>query len=510
MKGQARYLFSLIVAAAAFPHLGSAAESGSAVELGYALPSGATNVYNLLVEVQGENGREALTGNFIVSSRLLRSNLTALSVRGQLRPKPMPGGPPMAPFYRPGGVMPLSGYMSGPPIEGRELVIDAHGHIVRAASELALPIPLGQLMASLFQEFPAQATSSWEDEHEVFVLDEPLLQGPGTGFFNQSGSPVYVGYYPGRPPIGALAVLQRTRLEVTAATGETVTLRKSLTLESRMPTGAEPRVSATGSGQIIVERMTGWPRQVELDCKTVVVTESLSRRSMLKLKWQLLEGAEREAALVPPRPPEENKLKPEDIAKLGEQLTSDDQFTRQNAARTLESRGSKSATPELLASMSKLATDRDDVVRHAALTILAAQGTKEDVPLLLKALKEPIEPDLRITIAKGLGRLQDPRAAEPLADLLATGQTEPFFSSGVRENQVTDALIQLGPAAEPAVLALLKEKNIETRCQACAALKRIGTRKSLAPLKELTTYPSKNLSEAAADACRSIQARVDK
>jgi hypothetical protein len=60
------------------------------------------------------------------------------------------------------------------------------------------------------------------------------------------------------------------------------------------------------------------------------------------------------------------------------------------------------------------------------------------------------------------------------------------------------------------VLALLKEKNIETRCQACAALKRIGTRKSLTPLKELTTYPSKNLSEAAADACRSVQARVDK
>jgi hypothetical protein len=66
------------------------------------------------------------------------------------------------------------------------------------------------------------------------------------------------------------------------------------------------------------------------------------------------------------------------------------------------------------------------------------------------------------------------------------------------------------PIGALAVLALLKEKNIETRCQARAVLKRIGTRKSLGPLKELTTYPSKNLSEAAADACRPIQARVDK
>jgi HEAT repeat protein len=68
-------------------------------------------------------------------------------------------------------------------------------------------------------------------------------------------------------------------------------------------------------------------------------------------------------------------------------------------------------------------------------------------------------------------------------------------------------LVQIGTAAEPAVLALLKEKNIETRCQACNILKQIGTKKSLGPLKDLTLNPSKELSEAAAEACRSIQAR---
>jgi hypothetical protein len=57
------------------------------------------------------------------------------------------------------------------------------------------------------------------------------------------------------------------------------------------------------------------------------------------------------------------------------------------------------------------------------------------------------------------------------------------------------------------VLALLKEENIETRCQACAIRKQIGTKKNLGPLKNLTLNPSKELSEAAAEACRSIQAR---
>lgn len=52
-----------------------------------------------------------------------------------------------------------------------------------------------------------------------------------------------------------------------------------------------------------------------------------------------------------------------------------------------------------------------------------------------------------------------------------------------------------------------REKNIETRMQAGTVLKQIGTKKSLGPLKDLTLNPSKALSEAAAEACRSIQSQ---
>jgi len=41
-------------------------------------------------------------------------------------------------------------------------------------------------------------------------------------------------------------------------------------------------------------------------------------------------------------------------------------------------------------------------------------------------------------------------------------------------------------------------------------LKQIGTKSSLAALKKLTSYPNKELSEAASDACRTIQERADK
>ena len=136
----------------------------------------------------------------------------------------------------------------------------------------------------------------------------------------------------------------------------------------------------------------------------------------------------------------------------------------------------------------------------------AFRAVREQLPLLIKGLNEP-DASTRATVAKGLGRLKDPRAIEPLANLLATGQSDPNYYRPARDNAASEALIRIGGAAEPAVLALLKEKNLETRIQACNILKQIGTKKSLGPLKDTTLNPSKEVSEAAAEACRSIQAR---
>ena len=106
-----------------------------------------------------------------------------------------------------------------------------------------------------------------------------------------------------------------------------------------------------------------------------------------------------------------------------------------------------------------------------------------------------------------MGRLKDPRAIEPLVNLLATGQSDQPYYRPALESAAAEALLRLGGSAEPAVLALLKEKNVETRIQACNILKQIGTKKSLGTLKDQTLNPSKELSEAAAEACRSIQSR---
>jgi hypothetical protein len=476
------------------------------VLLRYGFAPGQTNAYNLQIESQGEAGREAIAGTFIVTSRAVGSNFLALTMRGQLRPKAMHGAPPMM-GYRPSGTPSLSAYAFGFPPQDRELVIDQRGKIVRVAGDQALPIPLGQLTASLVQSVPAEATAGWENDEEVFVLDEPLLQGPAQIFLTPQGGYYYGGYMPGRGAQGVLAARQRTKVKITDVTPGTVTMQKTVTLDSRMLTDAEPRISATGEGQIEFDRALGVPKRVELECKTLATTENLSRRSVVSLRWQLLEGEERAKALAPPPPSTpDRKLSPQELAKLQDQLRSGDPGQRMMAARELSSARLTNPPPELLAEMVLHANDPDETVRRAALTVLANYGGKEEVPLLIRNVNDS-DAGVRTAIVKGLGRIKDPRAIEPLVSFLATGQgDQPYFRSG-RENAAVEALVRIGPAAEPAVLALLKEKNVDTRMQACNILKQIGSKKSLGPLKDLTSNPSKELSEAAAEACRTIQAR---
>jgi HEAT repeat protein len=331
-----------------------------------------------------------------------------------------------------------------------------------------------------------------------------MALGPTTAFLN-SGH-----YYGGmmRSPQGILSARQKLKIQIAAVTPEAVTLQKHLSLDSRMLTGSEPRLSAVGEGQIIFDRNAGLPKSVALQCKTLVVTENATRRSDVTLRWERLEGTERDAALnpPPPQPVEAQKVSPNDLTKILAGLKSNDPQVRQTAARQLRASQVEAPSTEVIALMVSLAEDRDEVVQNAALTLLAKQGTPEQVPLLVKALAST-DAGLRATVTRGLGRLKDKRAAEALAELVATGPLDQLQYNTSRNTEAVEALVSIGAAAEPAVLNLFKEKSNQTRWQACGILKQIGTKKSLRTLMELTLSPSKELSEAAAEANRAIQAR---
>jgi hypothetical protein len=108
---------------------------------------------------------------------------------------------------------------------------------------------------------------------------------------------------------------------------------------------------------------------------------------------------------------------------------------------------------------------------HLATTSLLAAvagATEAPAPPQLRYKLPPgptnANPLMCMTLAKGLGRLEDPRAAEPLAELIAAGQSDPS-SSFRRDMPVAEELIKTGPPAESAVLALLKEKHTDTHAR---------------------------------------------
>jgi HEAT repeat protein len=95
--------------------------------------------------------------------------------------------------------------------------------------------------------------------------------------------------------------------------------------------------------------------------------------------------------------------------------------------------------------------------------------------------------------------LKDKRAVEPVVALIA---------EGVETYQAVEVLAKIGSEAEDAALTLLKEKHLDTRRQGCNILGRIGTKKSLEPLRELMLDTDYSLSSSAAEAVRSIQTRL--
>jgi hypothetical protein len=485
------------------PLIASGADSINLADLHYKFAPEVTNAYQLEIESQGEAGREMIAGVYTIGARAMPGNLTELTFHGRLMQKPIPGRPMMMAFRGPGYAPTLSSYAMQPFNEGMELVIDEHGRVMRQAGDSALPVPLGQLMTSLIRQFPHNTSNEWSSDHTVNVADEPLSQGPAANF---ARSP-YAPYYPGQSGLGILSATIKNELSATATNEDSAVIHRTFTLESWMSNDHEPRVRAEGDETTVFDQKAGLPRTVELQCKASVATEDVSRRSVLKLRWRLLEGAEREAALKPPEPLSEIEVAPDDLTKLREKLNSEKAYERQEAARRLSSSKMTSVSPELLSLMVKLTNDGDEMVQNSALTFVADHATEEQAMLLIKSLMSATDQNVRSAVIKSLGRLKDKRAAQPLADAVAMGPTEQLQYNSSRNTEAVEALESIGPEAETAVLGLLKERNNATRWQACQILKHIGSGKSVPALKELIMVPSKELSEAAADACRSIEAR---
>jgi HEAT repeat protein len=144
----------------------------------------------------------------------------------------------------------------------------------------------------------------------------------------------------------------------------------------------------------------------------------------------------------------------------------------------------------------KYAKGTDVLVASASAKALVPWATQEQVPELLNWLTHT-NAALRNSAVTALGRLKVAEAAEPIAAKLELGD----------RRLASQALQNIGPPAENAVLPYLRSKDKGARLEACYVLKIIGTKASVPSLEALSRETDKELAQSARAALQAVKQR---
>jgi HEAT repeat protein len=141
--------------------------------------------------------------------------------------------------------------------------------------------------------------------------------------------------------------------------------------------------------------------------------------------------------------------------------------------------------------------DPDSDVRIAAIQALAEAKDTVSVPRIVELLQDTV-PDVRKEAATGLGKIEDARACQPLADFYDREQREYVQNAGIR------ALLHLGSHSVQPLIGLLRSIRPLVRAGAARALGELQSRRAVEPLIGLLRDRDKDVRVAAIFALRQI------
>jgi hypothetical protein len=178
-------------------------------------------------------------------------------------------------------------------------------------------------------------------------------------------------------------------------------------------------------------------------------------------------------------------------------LRSSRQNRRKEAVRQLDNLApANERRGEVTKQLLLLLDDTDDFFVIDVMHSMARWRTEDTVPALIKKLDHPSF-GVRWKTEEILGKIGDPRAAEPLAKHLK--------EDGIA---AAPALRALGPAAEPALISLLAHPDADMRRQACDILKDQGGKDALLAMMALPADRDPSVQLAARTAMQAIRQRV--
>lgn len=234
---------------------------------------------------------------------------------------------------------------------------------------------------------------------------------------------------------------------------------------------------------------------------------NLPAEEVAKVRTQLAaEKAQRDAAAQPganqgglanvnPEQPGKPKVDPSTIDGALETLkTTREHFKCSEAIKRLAWGIPPGRRSEVVEALTPLLADRDIFTAKDALETLATLKDPACVPAIIVLIDRR---ELMRDAIEALGKIKDPRAAAPIAARLESAWPA-----------AEKALIEMGPAAEPAVMAKLRDPVSGVRATACKVLAEIGGADTLNYMKKLPADPDFGVQVAARDTMQKIAART--
>ncbi|MGW8255856.1 MAG: HEAT repeat domain-containing protein, partial [Thermoguttaceae bacterium] len=273
---------------------------------------------------------------------------------------------------------------------------------------------------------------------------------------------------------------EKINYEVLKRQGNTVEISKKYSLRSVPEADRPSRFEMTGEGKFTFDMTEGVIKSLSMKYECRLNEKHLIRTMPISLSYHLLSAKElaehqkkiKEARAKATKPTELKPFASGQRAKLLRDLRSADDHTIQTAADQLAKIQVDDQPAEIAKILAVLLGNPSQWIQHSAAEALVVWATPEEENELIKASQSE-DLFLRNPAIEALGKLGTAKAAQAIAAQMYQPHSR---------HVVSKTLIAMGPVAENATLALLSDRDMWTRAEACKVLGEIGGKESLKAL----------------------------